>query len=468
MAQQFQVSLALAAASANAIALTQTPAGAGNLTVVGGVATLDTARRVLFTPSGSEATNGTIWTVYGTNRTGNLISEVVNGTNSPATASTLNDFVTVTRISVNKAQAGAIVVGTSGVASSPWFIVDRHITPINLSVIVITTGVINFSVEYTYDNPNEPFTGAAPAIFTQPAMASKTTSTDAGNIFNFPVFALRLTQNSFTAPATAKMIVAQAGLVSGSIYQPVAVLAGTPPSGTYDAATTAWINAVVAAGGTVSAGRKAVVDTLITGLKTDGIWAKLDRLWIFAAENSQSALVDLVAQKPANPITSPPFTVDRGYTCNGTAGVGSGFNPSTDGVNFTLNTAHTSLWSLTSGQSTQYTALSGQTNMFTRYSDDNLYVRINNNAGGIGANADGSGFFLGVRTAASGAGCIMGYRNGSVLVNDATGTAALDAAPWIVNDRQIASASVGGPMTGTDSTKFYNRMRTYMTAVGVP
>jgi len=260
------------------------------------------------------------------------------------------------------------------------------------------------------------------------------------------------------------LAVTQVTLPKGGL--PVVYVGAAAPA--FDPATVAWAAAVVAAGGTVSAGRKTVVDTLITGLKTDGIWAKLDRLWLFAAENSQSALVDMVAQKPANPIASPPFTVDRGYTCNGTAGVGSGFNPSTDGVNFTLNTAHTSLWSLTSGQSTQYTALSGQTNMFTRYSDDNLYVRINNNAGGNAANADGSGFFLGVRTAASGAGCIMGYRNGSVLVNDATGTAALDAAPWIVNDRQIASASVGGTMNGTDSTKFYNRMRTYMTAVGVP
>jgi hypothetical protein len=134
---------------------------------------------VLFTPSGSEGGNGTIWTVYGTNRTGNPISEAVNGVNSPTTVSTLNDFATVTRIAVNKAQLGAVTVGTSGIASSPWFVVNRHITPINLGVVVTVTGTVNFSVEYTYDDPNGPFTDVAPTVFTQAAMAAKTANTDA-------------------------------------------------------------------------------------------------------------------------------------------------------------------------------------------------------------------------------------------------------------------------------------------------
>lgn len=210
MAQQFQVGLALTAAVANSIALSQTPAGAGNLTIVGTVATLDAARRVLFTPAGAEATNGTIWTVYGTNRTGNPISEIVAGTNNPTPATTLNDFATVTRIAVNKAQVGAVTVGTSGIASSPWFVVNRDISPFILGVAVIVTGTVNFSVEYTYDDPNAPFTGVAPTVFTQAAMAAKTANTDAGLTFNFPIFAIRLTQNSFTAPATAKMVVLQA------------------------------------------------------------------------------------------------------------------------------------------------------------------------------------------------------------------------------------------------------------------
>ena len=57
--------------------------------------------------------------------------------------------------------------------------------------------------------------------------------------------------------------------------------------------TTGWIGKVYELGGTVSSTRRTLVDALISGLKSDGVWPKLDRLWLFAAENATSALVDL-------------------------------------------------------------------------------------------------------------------------------------------------------------------------------
>lgn len=233
-----------------------------------------------------------------------------------------------------------------------------------------------------------------------------------------------------------------------------------------DPATLAWADAVVAAGGTVSYPRRILVDNLIKGLKTDGIWTKLDRLWLLAAENQKSALIDLVGRSTATLVSVPPFTPDLGYTCDSAvAYVDTGFVPATHGVNYTLNAAHVSVWSLTSAQSGQYTGNAGQTNIFTAYPDGNTYIRINNNAGGAGPNSNGSGFFLGVRTSAS---AVTGYRNGGVIINTGDGTLALDTGTWSLLDRQIAATSLGGTMSGADSTNYYNRLRTYMTAVGVP
>ncbi len=231
-----------------------------------------------------------------------------------------------------------------------------------------------------------------------------------------------------------------------------------------DSATTAWVNAVVTAGGTVSAGRQTVVDNLITGLKSDGIWTKLDRLWIFAAENTQSALIDLVSLSTGTPTNSPTFTANAGYTC--TAVVALGYVPSTNGVQFKLNTAHISVWSLTSGQSNQPSVNIGNTNIFPRYIDDNAYFRINNNSGGTGANTDGSGFFLAVRTAPSGAGAMLGYRNGAVIANTGDGTSVLDTTQLQAYDRQLSAISVGGTMNGTDAANYYSRLNTYMTSLG--
>jgi hypothetical protein len=65
-----------------------------------------------------------------------------------------------------------------------------------------------------------------------------------------------------------------------------------------DVATCAWVNQVTTNGGTVSAGRQTVVNTFITCLKDAGsgnLFNILDCYWLFAGENTQSALTDMVA-----------------------------------------------------------------------------------------------------------------------------------------------------------------------------
>lgn len=217
MAQPFQVELAYAAASATNIAQSQSP-GAGAITlngstVSGGIATLDAARRVLIT-SGSDD-SGITFTVNGTNRDKHTLAETVTGS-SGSSVGTTQDFLTVTSVTHTGSVAGTVEVGTNGLGSSQWYMVNQHTTPINLGVAVVVSGTINFTVEYTYDDPNNPFTGTFPTVFSQTAMASKTANTDAAATFDFPIFAIRLTQNSFTNPATASMIVIQAGLGFGN------------------------------------------------------------------------------------------------------------------------------------------------------------------------------------------------------------------------------------------------------------
>jgi len=149
--------------SANDICLSQTPGAAGNLTlngslVVNGVAVLSTAgspgaQRVLFTPAGNEASNGTVWTITGTDWNGNSSTETVTGVNNPSTAQSVYDYSTVTQISVNKAQAGAVTVGTNGVASSrPIFLDSFAPAPTGLQISV--SGTVNATVQQSLDDPN--------------------------------------------------------------------------------------------------------------------------------------------------------------------------------------------------------------------------------------------------------------------------------------------------------------------------
>lgn len=157
MSNPSYVTLQLAASSATAVCASQTPGGAGNLTIngasaSGGVATLDVARRIVVASGGSDAAK--VFTIYGTDRNGNVQSTTVTGVTSTNSVYTNLDFLTVTRVAVSAGTAGAITVGTNGVASSEW-VLDNFLAPFWALAGGITgpTGT-QYSLEVTYDDPN--------------------------------------------------------------------------------------------------------------------------------------------------------------------------------------------------------------------------------------------------------------------------------------------------------------------------
>jgi len=153
----------LATAVANNIALSQTPV-AGSLTlngalVVSGIAVMDTPRRVLVTTTGNESSN--TFTIYGTNWSGNAISETFLGPNA-GTAYSVLDYATVTKITVSANAANALTVGTNGVASSPWVRLDEWALA-QVAIQCDVTGTVNYTVQQTLDDPNSPTNPVAPA-----------------------------------------------------------------------------------------------------------------------------------------------------------------------------------------------------------------------------------------------------------------------------------------------------------------
>jgi hypothetical protein len=255
---------------------------------------------------------------------------------------------------------------------------------------------------------------------------------------------------------------------------------GMPVSGpaiSYDPATTAWVNAVVAAGGSVSAGRQAIVNALIVGLKADGLWTKFDRLWVLAAENTFSALIDLVGLVTASPVSSPTFTTDRGYTGDGsTSYIDTGFNPlSATSPIYTQDNAHFSHWNLTNSTSDQVYSGASNTIAAFEYFSGSAFFRVNDGSGGITV-ADPRGHLIATRGSSASR---TVYQNGSSIDTTSASSVALPGADYFVlwsgnstgnkSASQSASFSLGGDLSGgSDAANFYNRLRTYMTAVGVP
>lgn len=157
----------LASSSANKIALSQTPTGAGALTlngaaVVGGVALLDNARQVLFTFAADET--GHNFVITGTNWASDVISETIAGTAAGTVASVLS-YKTVTSVTISAAATGAIQVGTNGVGASPWARMDDWALP-KLTIQCDATGTVNYTVQFSNDDPNSPWSPVTPSAMT--------------------------------------------------------------------------------------------------------------------------------------------------------------------------------------------------------------------------------------------------------------------------------------------------------------
>lgn len=164
-------SLTLAAAVANGIVTVTAHASPGAYTlngslVSGGVATMDVARRVLIASSGADS--AIVFTVTGTDRNGNPITETVTGVASASSQYTKQDFLTVTAIS-SPATAGNITIGTNGVGSMAWVMDDIRARAWAMTVaLTIVSGSVTYTLEDTLDDPNK----YPPTLVTNPQQFS--------------------------------------------------------------------------------------------------------------------------------------------------------------------------------------------------------------------------------------------------------------------------------------------------------
>jgi hypothetical protein len=260
---------------------------------------------------------------------------------------------------------------------------------------------------------------------------------------------------------------------------------------TLDSTTLAWVAAVIANGGTVSLNRRTIVNNLIVGLKIDGIWAKLDRLWIHAAENTQSALTDMVALTLAVANGSPAFAANLGYTgvdSSTTVYISTGVNLLTFSGAFGANAGHISAWSNTDTTSSvtggciigssRGNGGSGLVEIFPLFFSGNAFWNCNGSGIAL-AETHSLGHYIANRSDSNNE---QAYLNGSNVGNNTPSPpSGLANVPIIIlacNDEtvginfgsacQVTMVSIGGSLSTTDATNFYNRLRTYMTAVGVP
>lgn len=259
------------------------------------------------------------------------------------------------------------------------------------------------------------------------------------------------------------------------------------PNQARDADAVAWWQAVVAGGGTVSGVQLRTVSTLIRGLKADGVWPTLDRLWLFAAENSTQALVDIVTRSTATIVVgggAPVFTAGRGYRGQNSGFINTVFNPSNGSPRYVRDGAAFGCWvEAADSVPANGSRLMGNDpanagEFATSAGNYNFGV---NQAADVGSlvSATSTGSFHFSRVASSGAGSANSYQNGvlTVAVNSASiaipsnnffALAGNNAgAAYQPTNARLAATYMGGALSAGQIGAFYIRLRAYMTAAGV-
>ena len=224
--------------------------------------------------------------------------------------------------------------------------------------------------------------------------------------------------------------------------------------------------------------RRDLIEALIAGLKADGIWAKLDALYLMAAHHEQAGRLNMVAPTEVmTPVASPTFTVDRGYNGDGAA---SYLN---DGVSlsarakFQLNDASMFVW-VNSGA----TSNSGLVGSFgsapdagivpARASSSVMRTRFND-----GTSMDSGATVttpLGLSTISrQAAGTYSQYKGNALL---ATITMASVSVPnnafnvgrsvGLYNPNRVAAAGLGGGLSAGEVAALHARLNTFLTAIG--
>ena len=182
--------------------------------------------------------------------------------------------------------------------------------------------------------------------------------------------------------------------------------------------------------------QKTNIDDLVISLQDtlsiDSLSQYFDCIYIFANETEESALMNLVKRSnDATNVDATTFTAWQGFTGDGTADyINTNYNATDDGVVYTLNDAHISLYRRVAGvdagatsamgvfetaaQYTSYTILS-----VTMYWQINGATDASSGAGGI-INA---GYLMTTRTASDEA---FLYRNGTQEDNESPASVALN------------------------------------------
>jgi hypothetical protein len=257
--------------------------------------------------------------------------------------------------------------------------------------------------------------------------------------------------------------------------------AAVAPSSGQDADALAFITAAVITNTT----QKNAINTLVTDLKSYGIWTKMKALYPFVGGTASQHKFNL--KDPRDLDAAFRLTFNGGWTHsstgalpNGTTGYAdSKYNPNTFG---SLNSAHISYYSRTNASPS---ATAGEIGSYIlapnyfhimqlRWAGDVIYGLLNTSGAGALTNSSSQGLFLTSRISNN---TTNVFKNNTKL---GTNTDASTSIPNVIiyvgalnnngtaanfTNKETAFASIGDGLTDTETANFYTAVQKYQTSL---
>lgn len=237
-------------------------------------------------------------------------------------------------------------------------------------------------------------------------------------------------------------------------------------------------------------GNGANIRTLICGLVADGVitgtlagtagcGAPLDGLYILAQQVQGDALLNLCGTNFTLGLGVSVFTALQGFTF-GASGLGTNFNPTTaTSPHLTQNSTAIGVWCYnvagTAGNGVDFGGTLNNNNVIVaNFNATNVFfARINDASGPSIATPGNKGLFSGDRSSST---QTVPYWNGASLgVVSSTSAAFVStifaigwATTYGATPDKLSAAYFGASLGPTLQLALYTRLRTYMTAIGVP
>ncbi len=228
------------------------------------------------------------------------------------------------------------------------------------------------------------------------------------------------------------------------------------------------------------ASRKTLYATLIDALVAQGLWERLDCLYV-AGGDKETMLTSLKSSSyhavELNPGGSLAFVVDRGITGAVPNVINTTFDPSADlGANYTHNSASFFAFVRNGGTTSTASAiaigssptfLSVDTQLYTNYPSIGTICNINFSGYISFADPDGSGFYLVNRESAD---LVTLYKNGASMVTNDPG----ESPTWLAGNtfkfaiqkaRQVSLFGVGSSFDSTEQGVLTTVCQAYLSGI---